>query len=174
LGFAREGDEIALVGPFTPSPAASELAKLRGEALPDGLPAIDIAAARMAQTLVRDAVRAGAVSSAHDIAEGGLAIALAECSLAGGLGAQVSLEGILPGALPHEVLFGEAPGGFLISASPDALRSLATSAGDTGVALCHLGSVAGDALRIAVGDLTLSTTLSELTRAHDSLTELFP
>ena len=37
LGFAREGDAIALVGPFAPSLAASELAKLRGEALPDGL-----------------------------------------------------------------------------------------------------------------------------------------
>ena len=42
LGFAEEGDAIALVGPFAPSLAASELAKLRGEPLPDGLPEFDL------------------------------------------------------------------------------------------------------------------------------------
>ena len=40
---------------------------------------------------MREAVRAGALSSAHDIAEGGLAVALAECCLVGGVGAQVEL-----------------------------------------------------------------------------------
>ncbi len=49
LGFARAGEEIALVGPFAPSLGASELAKLRGEALPDGLAEIDIDAVRAAQ-----------------------------------------------------------------------------------------------------------------------------
>src|SRR6185437_9253369 len=44
LGFARAGEEIALVGPFAPSLVASELAKLRGEALPDGLPETDLEA----------------------------------------------------------------------------------------------------------------------------------
>ncbi len=91
MGFAREGEEIALVGPFAPSLAASELAKLRGEPLPDGLPEIDVQAVLAAQAAVREAVRAGALSSAHDIAEGGLAVALAECCLAGELGAKVTL-----------------------------------------------------------------------------------
>ena len=48
-------------------------------------------ARRASQRAIRDAVRAGALSSAHDIAEGGLATALAECCLAGGLGAEVVL-----------------------------------------------------------------------------------
>ena len=91
LGFLREGDEIALVGPFAPSLPASELAKLLGEPLPDGLPGIDIAAVGAAQAAVREGVRSGALSSAHDIAEGGLMVALAECCLAGELGAEVSL-----------------------------------------------------------------------------------
>ena len=42
LGFARTGDAVALVGPFVPSLAASELAKLRGEPLPDGLPELEL------------------------------------------------------------------------------------------------------------------------------------
>ncbi len=84
-GFARAGDAIALVGPFAPSLEASELAKLWGWELPAELPAIDIDAVAAAQAAVREAVRAGTLASAHDIAEGGLAVALAECCLGGGL-----------------------------------------------------------------------------------------
>ena len=87
LAFAAEGDAVGLVGPFAPALPGSELAKLRGEALPDGLPEADISAVRSAHDAVREAVRAGTLSSAHDIAEGGLAVALAECALAGGVGA---------------------------------------------------------------------------------------
>ena len=63
LGFARAGDAIALVGPFTPSLAASELAKLHGQPLPDGLAEIDLDAVLAAQAAVREAVRAGALTA---------------------------------------------------------------------------------------------------------------
>ena len=102
LGFVRAGEKIALVGPFAPSLAASELAKLQGEQLPDGLAAIDIEAVRATQIAVREAVRAGELASAHDIAEGGAAVALAECCLAGKLGAQVELD--VTGTGVHELL----------------------------------------------------------------------
>ena len=113
LGFQRAGDQIALVGPFAPSLAASELAKLRGERAARRPPRVDLDAVRAAQLAVRDAVRAGTLSSAHDIAEGGLAVALAECCLAGGLGAEVELGA--PHAQLSAALFGEGPGGFLVS-----------------------------------------------------------
>jgi phosphoribosylformylglycinamidine synthase subunit PurL len=90
-GFARAGDAIALVGPFAPALAASELAKLHGEPLPDGLPGIDVEAVRAAQDAIREAVREGRLRSAHDVAEGGLAVALAECCLAGNVGAEIVL-----------------------------------------------------------------------------------
>jgi phosphoribosylformylglycinamidine (FGAM) synthase-like enzyme len=103
-GFARAGDVIALVGPFAPALAASELAKLRGEPLPAptaqrlvGLPQIEIGAVRAGQEAVRDAVRAGTLQSAHDVAEGGLAVALAECCLAGNVGADITLPLLPPG-----------------------------------------------------------------------------
>ncbi len=54
----RDGDAIALCGPFSPSLAGSELAKLRGELGP-GLPSLPIAEVRAAIELVREAVRAG-------------------------------------------------------------------------------------------------------------------
>ncbi|HEY5343770.1 MAG TPA: phosphoribosylformylglycinamidine synthase subunit PurL [Solirubrobacteraceae bacterium] len=174
MGFVRGGDAVALVGPFVPSLAASELAKLWGEPLPDGLPEFALDAAIAAQTVVRDAVRAGVCASAHDIAEGGLAIALAECCLAGNLGAEVDLSGLFPDASPHEALFGESPGGFILSGPPDALRGLAGAASRAGVALAPIGRVSGDALQIELGEGSLSATLEELNDAHASLRELFP
>ncbi|HSZ12912.1 MAG TPA: phosphoribosylformylglycinamidine synthase subunit PurL [Solirubrobacteraceae bacterium] len=179
LGFAKEGDAIALVGWGTggsgeeggPSLAASELAKLRGEPLPDGLPPFDLDAVIATQAAVRAAVRAGSLASAHDIAEGGLAVALAECCLAGGMGATVALDGAAdPGASgPADAelaaLFGEAPGGFVVSGLQSAIEELATQ---TSVRV--LGSVGGELLRID----SLEWTLAELREAHSALQALFP
>ena len=147
LGFAVAGDAIALIGPFAPAPGGWELAKLRGEPLATELPPVDVAALRDAHALVRDAVRAGRVSSAHDIAEGGFAVALAECCLAGGLGARVRLpEGL--------ELFGEAPGtGFIVSGPAQALEGMTI-----------IGEVGGESLDIS-GRLNLA--VSELAAAHD-------
>jgi phosphoribosylformylglycinamidine synthase subunit PurL len=166
LGFAAEGDTIALVGPFAPSLAASELAKLRGEALPERLPDIDIDAVHCAQFAVRGAMRAGALSSAHDVAEGGLAVALAECCLAGGLGAEVRLGG---GDDPFADLFGEGPGGFLISGTTNGVSSLGRR---TFVRV--IGKVGGDSLRIDLGEERLVWSLDELSTAHQALGLLFP
>jgi len=187
-GFGRAGERIALVGPFHPSLEASELAKLRGEPLPAALQKIDLEAVRAAQLAVRDAVRAGTVSSAHDIAEGGFAIALAECCLAGSVGATVELgedfwEATSPFApgprapapastLLRAALFGEAPGGFVVSGSGDGLRALGER-----VSVREVGTVGGDALAIghAAGAGSIVTvTLAELAEAHRELEELFP
>jgi phosphoribosylformylglycinamidine (FGAM) synthase-like enzyme len=166
LGFARAGDVVALVGPFAPALAASELAKLWGEPLPDGLPECDVAAVLAAHAAVREAVRAGAVRSAHDVAEGGLAVALAECCLAGGVGAEVAL-----GAVPDvtAALFGEGPGGFVVSGPAAALAELAA-----GAPVRMLGTVGGGALTVAAGAVTVRATLAELAAAHGALAALFP
>jgi phosphoribosylformylglycinamidine synthase len=169
LGFARAGDTIALVGPFAPSLDASELSKLRGHALPGELPHVDVGTVRSAQFAVRGAVRVGGLSSAHDIAEGGLATALAECCLAGGLGAEVRLEVDDEDEDPLRVLFGEGSGGFLVSGISTGVRALGRR---THVRV--LGTVCPDALSIGLGDVSLSVTLTELAEAHSALAELFP
>jgi phosphoribosylformylglycinamidine synthase subunit PurL len=166
LGFARAGDRIALVGPFAPSLPASEHAKLLGQPLPDGLPAVDVAAVAAAHDAVRGAVRAGLLSSAHDIAEGGIAIALAECCVEGRVGAQVELgedlweatSPVAPGrrsgspasAAVTAALFGEGSGGFVVSGAHDALRRLGEEA-RTRVLL--IGRVGGETLSIDAGAL---------------------
>ena len=65
LGFAQEGDAIAIAGRFAPSLAASELAKLRGEPLPDGLAEVDMAVVAALQEAIREAVRSGALTSSR-------------------------------------------------------------------------------------------------------------
>jgi phosphoribosylformylglycinamidine synthase len=159
LGFAHDGDAIAIVGPFEPSLDASELAKLWGSELPDGLQAIDVQAVASAQAAVRDAVRAGSVSSAHDIAEGGLAVALAECCLAGDVGARIVLDDDL------EYLFGECSGGFLVSGAEQVLEAMFEQ-----TTVSMIGVVEGQSLKIG-GHIDL--TLTELVEAHGALAELF-
>jgi phosphoribosylformylglycinamidine synthase subunit PurL len=147
LAFAREGDAIALVGPFAPSRRGSELAKLRGEAVAGPLPALEPEAVAEAHREVRDLVRAGALTSAHDVAEGGVAVAVAECCVAGEIGATIRLpDGIDP--------FAEAPGqGFIVSGSEQVLDGLTI-----------IGRVGGDVLAI-VGLLELP--LEQLSRARE-------
>jgi phosphoribosylformylglycinamidine synthase len=137
------------VGPFTPALVGSELAKLRGERVGGDLPEPDLAAVRAAHVAVRDAVRAGHVTSAHDIAEGGLAVAVAEACIAGGLGARVEVpEGL--------ELFGEAPGtGFVVSGPRDVLAQAGWPI---------VGEVGGDELEL-VGRLKLA--VSELRQARE-------
>jgi phosphoribosylformylglycinamidine synthase len=161
LGFSRPRDTIALVGPFAPALPGSELAKLRGEALPDGLPAADVAAVRRAQEAVRAAVRHGEVRSAHDVAEGGLLLALAECCLAGDMTATVELDADARDLL--ELLFGEGPGGFLLSGSRYAFEQLADD-----VPVTVIGKVTGaDALEVTVGPVALEWPFLDLQDARD-------
>jgi phosphoribosylformylglycinamidine synthase II len=118
LGFAAEGDVIALVGDFAPAAAGSELAKLRGENITGPLPLLEWGPAREAHETVRALINSGAAASAHDIAEGGIAVALAECCVAGEIGAAVRLpDGVEP--------FAEAPGrAFIVSGREEALAGL--------------------------------------------------
>jgi phosphoribosylformylglycinamidine synthase subunit PurL len=153
LGFAAEGDAIALsAAGWSPAVAGSELAKLRGEPIAGDLPHADLGELRALHAAVRRGVRSGALHSAHDAAEGGLAVALAEACLAGGLGAQIDF-----GAPADEaLLFGEGPGAFVVSGPADAIARY-------GAAARIIGTVGGASLRI---EGVLDVPLAELSRAH--------
>jgi len=172
LGFADEDDLVALVGPFRPDLHGSELARLGGAELPRGLPELDVSAVVDALDAVRDSVRAGDLSSAHDVSDGGLAVALAECCLAGGIGASVVVDAAaLTGGHDKALvaLFGEGPGGVVVSGPPGALDRLAER-----VTVHRLGAVGGTSLQIEAGGSGLSVGLSELAEAYNALGALFP
>jgi phosphoribosylformylglycinamidine synthase II len=150
VGFAEEGHAIALVGPFAPSVAGSELEKLRGR-LARGLPPVDLAVQAKALRRLRDAMRGGRLASVHDVSEGGLACALAECCIAGDVGARVELPGVKEASL-----FGEGPGGVVVAGPREAVESL------EGAVL--IGEVGGDALEIAG---SLSLPVAELASVYE-------
>ncbi len=164
------GDGIALVGPFAPSLAGSELAKQRGELGP-GLPQVDIDDHRTALSFVRNAVRAGAVSAAHDVSDGGIACALAEMAIAGGVGARIDLDALLRSrnSSPEEALFGEGPGGYLLAGPEDSLRELLTGARDAGVDAWFVGTAEGDRLEISSEHLEPTLTVAEAADCWRSL-----
>ncbi len=158
LGFSAEGDAVAIVGLRLHSLTGSELAKLRGEAPVGSLPAVPAVEVRDLHAAVREAVRSGLLHSAHDIAEGGLAVALAECCAAGEIGASVELPGT-----GEDELFGEAPGcAFVVSGELAALES----SGLPGLSV--FGRVGGERLSLRAGELVLNLAVSELRETRDS------
>jgi phosphoribosylformylglycinamidine synthase II len=163
--FVGEGDAIALLGPFLPALAGSELAKLRGE-LDVGLPRSDITAVATATAAHREAVRAGRLSSVHDVSDGGLACALAESAIGGGLGCRVDLLPLLDRGLSAEqALFGEGAGGFVISGERAALESL----GSPDVEVLVLGEVSGKRFEIAAGESSIAAAVDQLADSWRSL-----
>jgi phosphoribosylformylglycinamidine synthase subunit PurL len=152
LGFTTPGATVAVIAAesWAPSLAAAELAKLRGAAVEGPLPSADLGELKALHAAVRQAVRSGALHSAHDAAEGGLAVALAESAIASGLGATVT------GLGGEEELFGEGPGAFLVSGDAAALTAF-------GAAARVIGEVGGDVLDI---EGVLAVPLTDLERAH--------
>ncbi|HEX3832233.1 MAG TPA: phosphoribosylformylglycinamidine synthase subunit PurL [Solirubrobacteraceae bacterium] len=149
LGFAVEGEAIALVGSLDSAGAAgSELAKLQGETVAGPLPALDADAAAEAHQRVRLLVNSGALTSAHDVAEGGLAVAIAESCIAGEIGARVTL----PAGLDP---FAEAPGRAFVVSGPEAAL--------TGLPI--IGRVGGDELKID-GLVDIAVSVMRDTRAR--------
>lgn len=176
---ADEPLSIGLLGPFQPTLAASELAKLIGEELPSELPDLDLAKHAEALAILRDAVRSGSVQVARDVSEGGLATALAECCL-GGTGADVDIAPLAErlrreqpdGEADDRVetaLFGEGPGGVVVAGTRSAMMELSSKA--KGVGFLALGTTGGERLTISVPVGTLDEVameVGEIQRIHGS------
>jgi phosphoribosylformylglycinamidine synthase II len=169
LGFAA-GDLVALVGPFAPSLAGSELAKQRGDLGP-GLPALPTDLVRAAIELVREGVRAGRLTSAHDVSDGGLACALAECAIAGGVGVRADLDPMveLRGMAGESCLFGEGPGGFVVAGERAAIEDLAAAIGEAGALV--IGEAGGNRIEVSAAEAELAVDLADAERAWRSLGE---
>jgi phosphoribosylformylglycinamidine (FGAM) synthase-like enzyme len=131
-------------------------------------PRCDLPAERALIEALLAAVRAGAVRSAHDVSDGGLAVAIAECCIGNAerlVGADVDLSAW--GTLPlRALLFGEGQGRIVVSAA-DASVVLAL-AGEWGVPAREIGTVRPQSreLRIATGGTRLAVPLDRLAAAY--------
>ncbi len=162
-GFARDGDAILLIGETKGWLGQSAYAHdLCGRT--DGAPPpVDLAAERRNGDFVRGLILSGRVSAAHDLSDGGLAVALAEMALSGDMGAEIAE---LPSGPGHATLFGEDQARYLVTVQQGEDAAEVVRAGAAaGVPILAIGRVGGDAL-ILPGEAPI--LLTELRKAHEA------
>ena len=152
--FGRHGDQVLLVGYGEPRLDAS-----RQLGRPEGLPpAPDLAKEKALVDFLVAAADKRLLQSAHDVSEGGFAVALAESCINGGIGADVTIPA---GRRPDEAMFGEGGGRVIISCTPgdvDALRGLAAG----GITAQVIGEVGGDDVMVTIAGSTTQVPLSRV------------
>ncbi|WP_332061077.1 phosphoribosylformylglycinamidine synthase subunit PurL [Bartonella sp. CB74] len=125
-------------------------------------PHVDLQLEKKHGKFVRDVIHRGFVHAAHDISDGGLAIALAEMVIKARKGIRAELSNKSP---CHAELFGEDQGRYILAIKPNALNNLEDLARIHEVSITKFGIVEGNALDIK-GMFNLS--ISKLTQAYES------
>jgi len=176
--FQHDGDAVLLLGEMDGELGGSEyLATIHGKVL-GAPPRCDLDREKKVIDSLLDAIRAGAVSSAHDCSDGGLAIALAECCVADlecQSGADIDLSAF--GRIPNRgVLFGETQARIVISSSaPERVLEIAAKAG---VSCARIGTVrrTSESLAIKLGSAYHDTIAAIMSRTpeHTTFDELAP
>ena len=163
LGWTADDDAVVLLGLTDPSHfAGSQYAKVLHGIVAGRPPEVDLDAER---ALIRLLVgNADLLHSAHDLADGGLGVALAEASIAGGRGFSIDL----PAGLPHEVLFSESPTRAVVSCSVDSVDRLLERAVDLRLHATVLGRTGGDALDFGALSLPLKDGIARWSAAMPS------
>lgn len=117
-------------------------------------PSLDLARERALQRLLVDLAGRSLIGSAHDCAEGGLAVTLAECCFdANGVGATIDVaEAASDGGVDvlAATLFGESASRVIVSVAPDAVEAVLAAAREAGVPAARAGRTGGTAIRIAI------------------------
>ena len=156
--FAGEGLIVGLLGADTKSVDPHDLAgseylqRIHGRV--EGSPKIDIDLEKRVQALCRDAIEQGLTTSAHDCSEGGLAVALAECSIQGGIG----FTGDFPVDGRWDVtLFGERQSRIVVGLPEGQWDALVRLASDSDVPVVKLGYTGGDRFQLK-GQVDLSVS----------------
>jgi len=147
-GFCSAGDAIWLLGDRDAGLDASQFLLIihgRKEGRP---PQTDLAAEVLLQQTLRDAIRSNLIRSAHDCAEGGIAVALAECCISGEspVGAEIELPDHR--RRDDEELFHEAPGRIIVSVDASCESALAALCAERGVPARRLGTTGSEDLAI--------------------------
>ncbi|HEX3828095.1 MAG TPA: phosphoribosylformylglycinamidine synthase subunit PurL [Sporichthyaceae bacterium] len=163
MSFANEGDHVLLLGHTHAEFDGSEWAYVLHGHLGGVPPHLSFAAEKALAEVLVGGAQAGLLASAHDLSDGGLAQALAECCLRGGIGAR--LEDLGPGVPgnPFAALFAESTARVLVSVRTEHVNAFGQLAGQHGVQVTRLGAVGGDALEVSG---LFAIPLAELRAAH--------
>lgn len=151
--FQAAGDVIYVLGETHADFNGSELQKLQTGKIAGRLMSFDLETEKTNQHLVTAAIQAGLVQSAHDCAEGGLAIALSESAFDKGFGLNVTV------SLPAAQLFSETQSRFVLSVAPDKQAAFEALVGAAAIAI---GEVTADGqIRMQAQDDTIEMPLTE-------------
>jgi phosphoribosylformylglycinamidine synthase II len=158
IGFGAEEQDIVLLGRTGEEFGGSAWAHVLHGHLGGRPPAPDLDAERRLAALLAAAAAAGLMSAAHDLSDGGLAVALAESCLRGGVGCAVRLPGD-----PFTALFSESAGRAVVAVRPGAEAAFGQLRDAHGVPGETIGTVGGDRL---VVDGCFGIPLTELAAVH--------
>ncbi|MGB8658393.1 MAG: phosphoribosylformylglycinamidine synthase subunit PurL [Candidatus Zixiibacteriota bacterium] len=163
MGFKEENDLIVLLGENTEELGASEYLRVIHNLVRGDAPALNLNAEKGVQDACLEMIRSGIVKSAHDCSEGGIAVALAECSISSpaSWGARVKLDQKMR---PDALLFGESQSRIIITLKPDDLPRMEEIAKDHQAPFLVIGRVYGRNLTIE-GLIDLS--VGKLTEAYE-------
>lgn len=166
--FKCEGDVIYLLSASKPSLVASSLGELNALSSAH-LPYFKADEAYALYEALFNAIQEDLVASAHDLSEGGLAVALSECCLSG-LGAQVHLDGLseLKELNELEILFGEGPARILVSVDPARQSRFEALFAAPGLKtkLSRIGVVKGSSLKLSMAKSSFDIACDSLERHY--------
>ena len=151
-GFAHPGDAILLLGETREELSGSIWASVIHDGHLGGLPpAVVLGAEKALAEVMGESARRGLLSSAHDVSEGGLGVALAESAFRNGLGFAVTL----PGDDPTVALFSESAARAVVSLPGSNVEEFEALCAERGVAVSRLGEVTGEPELEFVGQFTV-------------------
>ncbi len=142
--FQNEGDVILVLGGGELSFGGSEFAWVMERRVAGMPPVLDLGREKNTQALLRQWITDGKIRSAHDVSDGGLAVALAECCFKKALGAKVEVSA----DDPLLGLFGEGGSRIVVSCVKDHVTKLVDQARQAGIPLLPIGIVGGGQLKI--------------------------
>ncbi len=170
--FMNAGDTVLLLGDTADELGGSEYLAVIHGLVAGAPPRCDLEAERHAIDALLEAIREGAVASAHDCSDGGLAVAIAECCIANKdlqLGANIDLDA-LGGIASRAAFFSETQARFVLSSSsPERVEAIASA---HGVPVNHIGVVVqrSEGLQIRSGNKVIESDLDSLSQAwHDAI-----
>jgi phosphoribosylformylglycinamidine synthase II len=156
-GFSAAGEHILLLGETRDELSGSTWADVIHDHLGGRPPVVDLAAEQALAGLLRESARQGLLTSAHDLSDGGLAVALVESALSNDVGAQIDLS-------DEDVflsLFSESSARALVTVAEGDQDTFVALAEAAGVPLASIGLTGGDTLDVA-GDAGFSVAVSDL------------
>jgi phosphoribosylformylglycinamidine synthase subunit PurL len=156
--FRGVGDRVVLLGESRAEIGGSEYLKVVHGLIRGLPPALDLAREGALQRLLVASIGEGLVRSAHDCADGGLAVAIAECCFDTPLGVEVDVPAVTGGPEAFRdvaTLFGESASRVVVSVRETDVAALLERARDAGVPATVIGTVGGERIRMAVAGRVL-------------------